>query len=78
MARSVSVTAVDSPTGAMSDFYARRAQQMDAARAALASRPGQVGAVPAGQLQPPDVGGDETGHQATYSAASPDRTNEMA
>lgn len=24
-----------------------------------------------GQLQPPDVGGDETGHQATYSAGSP-------
>jgi hypothetical protein len=36
---------VDSPTGAMSDFYARHAQQMDAARAALASRPGQVGAL---------------------------------
>jgi ARG/rhodanese/phosphatase superfamily protein len=36
---------VDSPTGAMSDFYARHAQQMDAARAALAPRPGQVGAL---------------------------------
>jgi hypothetical protein len=37
--------AVDSPTGAMSDFYARHAQQMEATRAALAPRPGQVGAL---------------------------------
>ena len=36
---------VESPTEAMSDFYARHAQQMDAARAALAPRPGQVGAL---------------------------------
>jgi hypothetical protein len=37
--------AVDSPTGAMSDFYARHAQQMEAARTALAPCPGQVGAL---------------------------------
>jgi hypothetical protein len=36
---------VDSPTEAMSDFYTRHAEQMDAARAALAPRPGQVGAL---------------------------------
>jgi len=36
---------VESPTGAMSDFYARYTQQMDAARATLARRPGQVGAL---------------------------------
>jgi hypothetical protein len=36
---------VESPTDAMSDFYATHRQQMDAARAALAPRPGQVGAL---------------------------------
>ena len=36
---------VESPTGAMSDFYASHAAQMDTARAALAPRPGQVGAL---------------------------------
>jgi hypothetical protein len=36
---------VGSPTGAMSDFYARHGESVDAARAALAARPGQVGAL---------------------------------
>jgi hypothetical protein len=36
---------VDSPTGAMRDFYAHHTREMDAARAALAPRPGQVGAL---------------------------------
>ena len=36
---------VRSGTGAMRDFYAHHTQEMDAARAALAPRPGQVGAL---------------------------------
>ena len=36
---------VESPTEAMSDFYARFAESVDAARDALAPRPGQVGAL---------------------------------
>jgi hypothetical protein len=36
---------VESPTEAMSDFYVRYAEPVDAARAALAPRPGQVGAL---------------------------------
>jgi hypothetical protein len=34
--------------------------------------------VPAGQLQPSDVRGDETGHQATYSAGRPARPRSAA
>jgi hypothetical protein len=33
---------------------------------------------PAGQLQPPDVRGDETSHQATYSAGRPARRRSAA
>jgi hypothetical protein len=36
---------VESATGAMSDFYARHTEALDAARAALAPRRGQVGAL---------------------------------
>ena len=36
---------VENPTGAMSDFYAHHADQVAAARTALAPRPGQVGAL---------------------------------
>jgi hypothetical protein len=37
------VRGVASPTGAMADIYARHREQIDAARAVLAARPGQVG-----------------------------------